>query len=162
MADEKKLILDDTLFVQISETKRFNEGPGMKRTGFARIAFEKQRYVTVTLTDHSAGHGVVKSVILRNPDPNYLARISDAAYWGIRKHAVELVLENSERVERTFRVVFLRTAAGDQVMSAPLEKQIKNLAANATIRHNDDDLEIIGFVKADGKIEVLKEDDDTE
>ena len=166
MTEGIKWNLDDFLFIQVSEPKKFQEGANQKRQGFAKIAFNKQYYVTVTLTDHSNGHGVVKSVILRNAAPEFIAKIKSPEYWEIQKRTVTLVTENGAAVDRVFRIVVMQTPSGGVIMSNNLETQLRNLATNATITIDGAQEKILGYKGSDGKIVSLlpkdesKDDDD--
>ena len=154
--------LDRDLYVHISEPKRFKEGLGQKRVGFQKTVFEKQYFVTATLYDHSQGHGQVKSVIIRNPAPEYLVKLRNPALWNIQKITVTLVVETGDEVERTFRVVTLRTSSGDQVMSNTLEQQLANLAEGSKRRDfkvNGEPVLILGYVNAKGELVKLMEDE---
>ena len=158
--------LEDTLFVSMSKPKPFKQGPGQNRTGFQKTMFDKQYYVTITLTDCSKGHGVVKSVILRNPPPQFLAKIDNANYWEIRKQTMTLVTEEDNRIERTFRIVYLKTPDGDEVMSNTLEQQMRNLAKGSLVKGPTGDMEqVIGYVNSKGEIiplieQTLSEDEE--
>ena len=147
--------LEDYFFVHMSEPRKFKEGLGQKRKGFAKTKFDAQYYVVITLTDHSAGHGVVKAVTLRNPAVEFLQKIQSPEYWEVRKMPVTLVTQENNHVDRTFRVVYLRTPSGDALMSNDLETQLKNLASNSMIRVNGQDEKVIAYVASDNKVYSL-------
>lgn len=158
--NEDLLRLDESLYVSISEPRRYKDSGARRRIGFAQRQFEQQRYVVVTLTDHSSGHGIVKAFTLRNPHPEFIAKINDPRFWEVRKNNIILVTEQAQQVERTFRTVFLRTANGDQLMTNSLDQQIKNLAANAQVRVDGEDHAIVGYINPAGNFIKLVDDDD--
>lgn len=147
---QKTASIDSFLFVTVSEPKRFNSK--QRRTGFDKIAFDKSYYVTVTLTDHSEGHGVVKSVILRNPAPQFILAITDPKMWEISKEEVTVVTENGNEAVRTLRVVYLVTPQKKVLMSNGIEEQLLNLAKFTTVRVDGMDEQIIGYRDSTGAI----------
>lgn len=138
----------DFLYVKVSERKKFQDKKN--RSGFEKTMFQKSDYVTVTLTDHSEGHGMVKSVILRNPAPEFIAQIRDPKMWEISKETVTLITEEGSQVERTFRIVLMVTPFKKVLMSNSLEEQIRNLARNAYVMVDGRQEKFISYINSSG------------
>ncbi len=153
--------LDDELYVSISEPRRYKDkGGARRRDDFSQKKAESQNYVVVSLTDHSSGHGVVKNFTLRNPHEDFIKKIGNPNFWEIRKNVVKLVTDQATQIPRTFRTVYLRTAAGDQLMTNSLETQVRNLAENTTVRHEGEEHHIIGYLDSKGDYVELVTDDE--